>query len=86
MERLPTGRAEVKAWATPEKFTETLLAIIVPPSKKVTVPSATEADDDIVAVRVTGAPNVLGFADDVSVVVVTSLLIVIVWMTAGAAL
>ena len=71
IECVATERAVVANVATPPG-TILLVPILLAPSKNVTVPVAVEGE--VAALNVTLAPNVDGFNEDVSVVVVGALL------------
>jgi hypothetical protein len=74
---LPTASVEVVKVALPPANVR--LAIVTPPSRKVTVPVAVPAPGATaltVAVNVTSWPNTVGFTEEVTVVVLESLLTV----------
>ena len=77
---MPMPSAEVAKVATPAPF-KAPVPIEAPPSRNVTVPvvvPAPGAAAETVAVNVTDCPNTMGFADEVTAVVVLSLLTVCV--------
>jgi len=69
IEWLPTARVEEVNVALPA-VTVTALARVVVPSVNLTVPVGVPLADAMVAVRVTDDPDVDGFAEEVTVVVV----------------
>ncbi len=72
MECAPTAREAVVSVAMPEESSVPVPRLLAP-SRNVTVPVGMPAGELTVAVKVTGWPKTLGFAEEIAVTVVAAL-------------